>query len=143
MLDGVPRKHLGCLSHITHPCEGCGRIGGVSKIVKEGLSVREKIGLRDSVMELMFKMSEGNPGAMSVLMQILQNSEDVLTILDLDDMNIRGSQIWVGFKDYCGEDIDKFIAAARKRDEKMIEVINKECASSGEIAVRNGASFVR
>lgn len=26
--DGVPCKHAGCLSHISHPCEGCGRIGG-------------------------------------------------------------------------------------------------------------------
>lgn len=26
--DGEPCKHSGCLSHISHPCEGCGRIGG-------------------------------------------------------------------------------------------------------------------
>lgn len=26
--DGVPCQHTGCLSHISHPCEGCGRIGG-------------------------------------------------------------------------------------------------------------------
>ena len=26
--DGVPCDHPGCLSHITHPCEVCGRIGG-------------------------------------------------------------------------------------------------------------------
>jgi len=26
--DGQPCDHKGCLSHITHPCEGCGRIGG-------------------------------------------------------------------------------------------------------------------
>ena len=26
--DGEPCKHLGCLSHISHPCEGCGRVGG-------------------------------------------------------------------------------------------------------------------
>ena len=26
--DGVPCDHLGCLSHISHPCEVCGRIGG-------------------------------------------------------------------------------------------------------------------
>ena len=25
---GEPCGHPGCLSHITHPCEGCGRIGG-------------------------------------------------------------------------------------------------------------------
>jgi hypothetical protein len=28
--DGVPCKHPGCLSHLSHPCEGCGRIGGRS-----------------------------------------------------------------------------------------------------------------
>ena len=26
--DGVPCGHAGCLSHVTHPCEGCGRIAG-------------------------------------------------------------------------------------------------------------------
>lgn len=26
--DGLPCNHPGCLSHISHPCEGCGRIGG-------------------------------------------------------------------------------------------------------------------
>jgi len=25
---GEPCTHKGCLSHISHPCEGCGRIGG-------------------------------------------------------------------------------------------------------------------
>jgi len=28
--DGEPCTHPGCLSHLTHPCEGCGRVGGVS-----------------------------------------------------------------------------------------------------------------
>lgn len=26
--DGEPCPHSGCLHHISHPCEGCGRIGG-------------------------------------------------------------------------------------------------------------------
>lgn len=26
--EGKGCGHLGCLSHITHPCEGCGRTGG-------------------------------------------------------------------------------------------------------------------
>jgi hypothetical protein len=26
--DGEPCDHPGCLSHVTHPCEGCGRIAG-------------------------------------------------------------------------------------------------------------------
>lgn len=25
--DGQPCNHKGCLNHISHPCEGCGRIG--------------------------------------------------------------------------------------------------------------------
>ena len=28
--DGVPCNHPGCLHHVTHPCEGCGRIAGHS-----------------------------------------------------------------------------------------------------------------
>lgn len=28
LADGVPCGHAGCLSHLSHPCEGCGRIGG-------------------------------------------------------------------------------------------------------------------
>jgi len=30
--DGVPCKHPGCLRHITHPCEGCGRVAGRSYV---------------------------------------------------------------------------------------------------------------
>ena len=29
--DGEPCRHPGCLQHITHPCEECGRIGGVKE----------------------------------------------------------------------------------------------------------------
>lgn len=33
--DGEPCGHPGCLSHVTHPCEGCGRIAGfLPKYVK-------------------------------------------------------------------------------------------------------------
>ena len=26
--EGEPCGHPGCLRHVTHPCEGCGRIAG-------------------------------------------------------------------------------------------------------------------
>ena len=29
--DGEPCSHPGCLQHVSHPCDGCGRIGGFSK----------------------------------------------------------------------------------------------------------------
>jgi hypothetical protein len=38
---GEPCKHPGCLSHISHPCEGCGRIGG-RPIGEENVSTIEK-----------------------------------------------------------------------------------------------------
>ena len=31
--DGEPCDHRGCLSHLSHPCEGCGRIAGRSRWV--------------------------------------------------------------------------------------------------------------
>ena len=27
--SGEPCKHPGCKSHISHPCEGCGRVGSI------------------------------------------------------------------------------------------------------------------
>lgn len=30
MKDGIPCNHPGCLSHLSHPCEGCGRVGGIT-----------------------------------------------------------------------------------------------------------------
>lgn len=31
--DGQPCSHRGCLNHLSHPCEGCGRIGGKGKAI--------------------------------------------------------------------------------------------------------------
>lgn len=41
--DGEPCNHRGCLSHISHPCEGCGRIAGgqIKGYVKEGPKSRQ------------------------------------------------------------------------------------------------------
>ena len=33
--EGIPCSHPGCLSHITHPCEGCGRIAGSTVLPKK------------------------------------------------------------------------------------------------------------
>ena len=33
--DGVACSHPGCLSHVTHPCEGCGRIAGHSHSLED------------------------------------------------------------------------------------------------------------
>ena len=105
--------------------------------------MRSAIGLHNKLPDLLFEMSEGNPGAISVLIGLQKDPLHLLTILHLDDMNIRGSQIWVGYKDCCDCDIDKFSEKVKARDQGMVDHINNECASYGEIAVTSGASFNR
>lgn len=31
--DGEPCPHRGCLNHVTHPCEVCGRINGKGNVI--------------------------------------------------------------------------------------------------------------
>ena len=115
--------------------------------------MREKINLTGSVIDIVIRMAEGNPGAVSVLTQMTRGYDTALEILGLDDMNVRGSQIWVGYKDHCGEDLAKFIECIHQRDQDMVDTINREChrpdmvAEYGDAyshrAVTSGASFSR
>ena len=93
--------------------------------------MREKINLNMTPWDLAVLLSEGNPGGLSVVMQIL-NGPQPLALLSMDDMNIRGTQIWVGYKDYCGEDIDKFLKCLKDRDQSMVDTINNECIFDNE-----------
>jgi hypothetical protein len=44
-----------------------------------------------------------------------------MRLLDLDDMNMRGSQIWVGFKNHCEGEIDVFLDAVKNRDPELVK----------------------
>ena len=41
--DGEPCEHPGCLDHFSHPCEGCGRIGGETVFKVSLKKIRESI----------------------------------------------------------------------------------------------------
>lgn len=97
---------------------------------------REKVTLKDTVQEVIVKMAEGNPGAVRVLCELAKAEFGIMDVLSLDDMNIRGCQIWVGYKDHCGEDLSKFRQAIKKRDQEMVTTINRESGSE-EIASIN------
>lgn len=62
---------------------------------------------RDAVM----KMSGGNPGAVRVLVSLLENDwhgvPGFFLMLNLDSMNVYGPEIWVLFKDCCGQDMER------------------------------------
>lgn len=97
---------------------------------------RKKIELSMTTMDVLLLMGEGNPGALSVLMKLMERGESsILKILTLDDMNIRGEQIWIAFKDHCKEDLDAFMEAIARRDLAMISTVNAN-SSEGHIARR-------
>lgn len=81
-----------------------------------------RIDIMDDLVTIVTKMSDGNPGAISVMMQLIKESESIdpdaamgplAHILDLDSYGIYGSHIWILYKDICGEDIVNTIAVLR------------------------------
>ena len=111
--------------------------------------MRTSIAFTEDITDTMAKMSEGNPGALTVLInaaKTLEPVKNVAFLMHLDDMNIRGAQIWVGYKDHCGQYLDKFVEKVESRDSDMVKVINDELTRydpNAEIAVTQGASLER
>lgn len=64
----------------------------------------ERIKPGDSVPVALYKMSDGNAGAISLLMDLLKEENGIVYILKLDSLNIYGSKIWEIYKDVCQED---------------------------------------
>jgi hypothetical protein len=67
-----------------------------------------RINLMDSTMDGVMKMVEGNPGAVTAVLQMIQHPDPrgLLLFMYLDDWQVYGSDIWVLYKDCCGQDID-------------------------------------
>ena len=83
---------------------------------------RRRMSLEDNPIVV---MSEGNPGATTVLVKFVQDDiMGLFDILNLDDMNIRGSQIWLAYKDYCGEDMELLKELVKGRDAGLVEAVN-------------------
>ena len=81
-----------------------------------------KLDLNDSVEDIIIKISEGNPRAISVCMMMYTKGgaidPDALFgglggVLSLDSLGIYGSKIWMLFKDVCKQDLVKTSAMLR------------------------------
>lgn len=80
-----------------------------------------KITLNDSGLDIVVKLSEGNPGAVSVITQLFQATDvdpdsalgPLGAVLALDTHKLYGSLIWMLYKDVCGHHIGKMIATLR------------------------------
>lgn len=88
----------------------------------------EVLELFDTVKVILMKLSEGNPGALSVLTKILENDhpDRIFIFSNLDSLGIRGQKIWIGYKDYCNQDLNAFCDLVNLGNEDMINFINKE-----------------
>jgi hypothetical protein len=83
---------------------------------------KERIKLKDNTMCIMVKMSDGNPGALNALMDILTNSEKIDpdgamgglgAILLLDTYGIYGADIYVLHNDICNRKLNLTMACLR------------------------------
>jgi hypothetical protein len=86
--------------------------------------MRQEIKLEGTVTDLLVLMGEGNPGALRVLAD-LYKCDNLHIILFLDDMNIRGTQVWVAFKDFAKENLYTLAVAVDSQDPELIRVVNE------------------
>jgi len=84
---------------------------------------KERIQLTDTPVSAIIKLSEGNPGALTVLGRVLSEGSEIdpdagfgqpiFIILNFDSIGLYGSLVWQLYKDVCGERLDKTIAIVR------------------------------
>lgn len=83
---------------------------------------KARIQLEDSILEIMTKMSEGNPGALTVCMRMYKEGAaidpqsfcgGVGAIMALDTHGIYGHRIWMLYKDVCRENLESTLAVLR------------------------------
>lgn len=98
-----------------------------------------KVKLSDSIIDALTEMSEGNPGALTVLAELMKRTGDIDPdillgglhyVLMLDDLEIYGPHVWMLFKYVCGHKIEGVITLMRAHQlgliskMKMMDIIN-------------------
>lgn len=82
----------------------------------------ERIQLTDNAFTAMMKMADGNPGAATVIMQMIKEGETIDpdsafgglgAIMSLDSYGIYGTDIYVLHSDICDNDLPKTLAVLR------------------------------
>jgi len=71
-----------------------------------------KLDLDDDLLAIITKMSEGNPGCITFLMEVMKNVDQfrfIEMVLRLDKAELYGSHIYMLWNDCCDRDLDKTI----------------------------------
>lgn len=87
--------------------------------------VANRIKLTDTILDAVLKMSEGNPGAATVLAHLTQKGLGAMQMCKLDDYGIYGARIWMCYKDLCGGDIDTLYTLLKEN--KLEDTIKAKC----------------
>lgn len=81
--------------------------------------MNERLQLTDSIQDAIVKLSEGNPGVVSVCSQLYREGPRIdpdaafgglAPLMSLDTLNIYGADIWMLFKDVCKQNLVHTIA---------------------------------
>lgn len=91
--DGVPCNHPGCFNHITHPCEGCGRIGG-----KYPMDIIAD--LREANSQLASAAIEEPPYKADLIKQVAELTAELKGMTDARDTSYKDM---VMYKDACNK----------------------------------------
>jgi hypothetical protein len=113
-----------------------------------------RIKLEMHINDALFAMSDGNPGAITVLMDsVTKNSEiDPMNalgpwglVLNLDEFEIYGHRIWGLYKNLCGEDLPRTTAVVRATQLGIIsrETLNQAIDGKTTIDIKEITDKVR
>lgn len=94
-----------------------------------------RIQLDMSIKDAVIAMSNGNPGALSVCMQILEQGsiidpQDAFggfgALMQLDMLGIYDERIWMFYKDVCAQHLGKMLAVIRANQSGQVVEANKD-----------------
>lgn len=86
------------------------------------MNYNTRVELTDSIPDILIKLSDGVIGSVNVLIHIIKNAHKidpdmegagVLTILSFDSHAIYGEDIWILFKDICGQNYINLLGVLR------------------------------
>ncbi len=81
-----------------------------------------RITLKMTILDILMELGEGNPGGLTAMMELMKDAPaidpqawggELQPLLSLDTHAIYGSQIWVLYKDVCGQDTLKVLTLLR------------------------------
>lgn len=109
----------------------------------------QKLTLQDTPLTAIAKLSEGNPGAISVIGNLFVTSKSVDpdsaimggfgVLLNLDMLELSGPEIWVMYKDICKENIIDTHALIRAAQLGLVsrEYVRKQIGIGGSIDMQD------